>query len=198
MSYVFTSNAVIFTTFQALWIVLWAIKHLEIRRNRNYRLRRTLAVTNRRYKILSLFLFAQNILCIGFFWFHDPLLLKFHDSDAVRFLAMPLQTFATVLYFWALRHLGPNYSPCYDSYLPKDLTMSGPYRWVRHPMYLAKILIGVSQLLLIGSYWYLPSVVYFLFDTFKALVLEEHTLASHIPGYIAYQKRTFKIVPFIS
>ena len=185
------------TIYQTVWIALWAKLHLKIRKNRKYAGGRALVAVNKRYRILSMVLFAQNILCILFFWSNNPWLLKFHDGYELQVFGALLQSGATALYFWAIKHLGDSYSPCYDSHVPREIIITGPYRWIRHPMYLAKILIGLSQVLLTGSYWYIPAAIYLTMDTLKALRSEESYLPNHLPEYVAYRSRTARLLPFL-
>jgi len=149
---------IIFTLFQIFWAFIWAANHIKIRRLRRYAGNRAQASTNRRYKVVSFFLYiSQNILCIASFWSNSQLLLKIHDSNSMRFVGLILISLATILYLKSLSYLGRNYSPCFDSHIPYELISSGPYKFTRHPMYLAKlmVLIGnfvISRLSMVFTY----------------------------------------------
>ena len=75
---------------------------------------------------------------------------------------------------------------------------TGLYGLVRHPMYMATILLFVMIPLVLGS-WYALGV----FAVYPALILvrlkdEESLLSRELPGYEAYkQKVRYRIVPFI-
>jgi protein-S-isoprenylcysteine O-methyltransferase Ste14 len=93
---------------------------------------------------------------------------------------------------WAVRHL----SSCL-SVVPqaRGLVDSGPYRFVRHPLYLAE-LVAVTGFAVRGWHWSHAVVVLAL------LVLqlyraghEEALLAATVPGYPEYARRTWRIVP---
>src|SRR5687768_4866917 len=152
---------IIFTLFQAYCASVWAAKHIKIRRLRRYADKRTRADKNSRYKVISYFLYiSQNILWIASFWSSHQLLLKVHESDSMRVVGVILISYATILYFKSLRHLGRNYSPCFDSHVPLEIISSGPYKYTRHPMYLAKLLVGVGNFVISGSLWFLLMLVY--------------------------------------
>jgi protein-S-isoprenylcysteine O-methyltransferase Ste14 len=75
---------------------------------------------------------------------------------------------------------------------------TGLYGIVRHPMYLATILMFLSMPLVLGS---LPSFVIML--TYIPLIVkrirnEEKVLLNGLDGYAAYCRRVkYKIIPFI-
>jgi protein-S-isoprenylcysteine O-methyltransferase Ste14 len=75
------------------------------------------------------------------------------------------------------------------------LVTSGPYAWVRHPMYLAVLLFAAGFLL---GWRGLPHVAAF---TVLAVVLhakagrEERLLRQRFPEYAAYAARTARIIP---
>jgi protein-S-isoprenylcysteine O-methyltransferase Ste14 len=152
----------------------------------------------RGYKALSTALFAmQCVLSVWCFWSDQPFLLELHNSAALRVVGFVVMGAATWLYFAALAHLGEGYSPCYDSHLPRELVTTGPYRIVRHPMYAAKLLIGIGTMLVCGSAWLLPPLLYLVYATLVATAAEDRQLAERLAGYEAYRARTVRMVPFV-
>lgn len=75
---------------------------------------------------------------------------------------------------------------------------TGLYGIVRHPMYMATILLFLSMPVILGS-WYALIV----FACYPAIIIvrlkdEEKLLARELPGYAAYQKKVkYRIIPFI-
>lgn len=188
----------VFTLFQIYWAFVWAATHIKARRLRNYAENRTQADTNRRYELVSYLLYVtQNILCIASFWSNSQPLLKIHDSNSLRFVGAILISFATVLYFKSLGYLGRNYSPCFDSQIPVELIRSGPYKSIRHPMYLAKLIIVIGNFIISGSLWFVPMFVYLMLETIRTIVNEEKYLAASILGYKDYKKKTTIMIPFV-
>src|SRR5258706_10532389 len=91
---------VIFTLFQITWAFLWAAKHFQIRRQREYANNRTQKDTNTRYRIVSHFLYlAQNLICVFSFWSNSAFLFKVHSSNLVRLAGAILIIIATILYW---------------------------------------------------------------------------------------------------
>jgi protein-S-isoprenylcysteine O-methyltransferase Ste14 len=75
---------------------------------------------------------------------------------------------------------------------------TGPYALVRHPMYVGGLVLGVGVPLALGSLVGLAAFPPFAATIVWRLVEEERFLASHLPGYATYQKKTrFRLVPGI-
>ncbi len=189
---------IFFTLFQLIWAYLWAAKHIAIRRRRHYAVGRLQGDKNKSYKALSFLAYGvQNFICIASFWSDASLLLKIHDNNIWRFLGVALIAAATYLYFTALKYLGENYSPCYDSYIPRVLVKDGPYHWIRHPMYLAKIILSFGTLLISGSLLFVPIVAWLLVEVARSIAKEERYLSKSLPGYTDYQTNSKLLVPWM-
>jgi len=189
---------ILFTAFQFVWASVWGLKHVRIRRQKSYANDRMKADTNTRYEIISYFLFVtQNVLCITSFWSDSGILFKVHDSDLMRLMGLLLTSAATLLYFKSLNHLGRNYSPCFDSHVPLEMISSGPYRFTRHPMYLAKLLVAVGNFVVSGSLWFVLMFLYLALETARTILNEERYLTTTVPGYADYKNRTKRIIPFV-
>jgi protein-S-isoprenylcysteine O-methyltransferase Ste14 len=74
---------------------------------------------------------------------------------------------------------------------------TGPYSLVRHPMYLAAIIMYGFTPLALGSYWaLLPSLLTFPPLLVLRIVNEEQVLRRELPAYEAYmQKVRYRLVP---
>jgi len=82
---------------------------------------------------------------------------------------------------------------------PKEggsLVTGGPYRWIRHPMYLA-VLVFMAAFVAAGDAG--QAVLWLLLAAVLAAkaVREERGLALVHPGYAAYRERTRAILPFV-
>ena len=73
---------------------------------------------------------------------------------------------------------------------------TGPYAWVRHPMYAGAILFFLGTALLLGS-WYAFAIGLALIALFGLrAVWEEDTLKAELPGYPDYAERVrYRFVP---
>jgi protein-S-isoprenylcysteine O-methyltransferase Ste14 len=73
---------------------------------------------------------------------------------------------------------------------------SGPYRYVRHPMYAMILLMWPGIALELGSWWALiPAVVIAIVFVIRT-TLEDRTLQAELPGYAAYGQQTrYRLLP---
>lgn len=95
---------------------------------------------------------------------------------------------------WSLRALGRNVSVLAQA---RDLTDSGPYRWVRHPLYTGEISSSLGLAILAGS----PAALavwagFCALQVYRAL-REEQLLVRVLPAYRGYQARTAALLPHI-
>lgn len=108
--------------------------------------------------------------------------------DPVRVAGFPLVLGGVALAIWAVRTLGTSLTPYPVPRQEGALVEGGPYRLVRHPMY-------VAGLLVFGGYGLLASVPAAIAVLplaalwhFKARVEERH-LGERFPGYESYRRR---------
>jgi protein-S-isoprenylcysteine O-methyltransferase Ste14 len=72
----------------------------------------------------------------------------------------------------------------------------GPYRFIRHPGYLAGLLFGLATPLLLGSLWALIPQALSAILLLARTVLEDQTLISELPDYPDYARRvTWRLMP---
>jgi protein-S-isoprenylcysteine O-methyltransferase Ste14 len=82
---------------------------------------------------------------------------------------------------------------------PKEgarLATGGPYRWVRHPMYLA-VLLAMAAFGTAGDGWQWALWLALLGVLAAKAAREERALPLVHPGYAAYRARTRAILPFL-
>jgi protein-S-isoprenylcysteine O-methyltransferase Ste14 len=73
---------------------------------------------------------------------------------------------------------------------------SGPYAWVRHPMYSGAALYFAGMPLALGSWWGLAFAPVLVAMFAYRTVIEEATLRDHLPGYSEYAARVrYRLVP---
>jgi protein-S-isoprenylcysteine O-methyltransferase Ste14 len=75
---------------------------------------------------------------------------------------------------------------------------TGPYRYVRHPMYAAIVLFVVGTPLLLGAWLGVPIGALFVALLMQRIILEERTLRAELPGYVAYMSQVkYRLIPYI-
>jgi len=93
---------------------------------------------------------------------------------------------------WSLRSLGRNVAVLAQA---RQLADTGPYRWIRHPLYTGEIASSLGLALLAGSLAALAVWLAFIaLQAYRAL-REEQLLARVLPGYRSYQARTAALLP---
>jgi protein-S-isoprenylcysteine O-methyltransferase Ste14 len=130
--------------------------------------------------------------------------------DAVRFgwSAMPLALHVIGVVFSIPAMIMPLWAMSANAYLStmvriqddrgQQVVTTGPYRYVRHPMYVGTVFFGLCIPLFLGSWWaFIPCgliVVIFIIRT----ALEDRTLREELPGYAEYAQRVrYRLLPGI-
>jgi protein-S-isoprenylcysteine O-methyltransferase Ste14 len=73
---------------------------------------------------------------------------------------------------------------------------SGPYRFVRHPMYVGLILMNAALALILGSMWALGIATLITILVLWRTALEDRTLRLELPGYEEYTSATrYRLMP---
>jgi protein-S-isoprenylcysteine O-methyltransferase Ste14 len=79
----------------------------------------------------------------------------------------------------------------------RRLVTHGPYRWVRHPLYLAEITGALGGLLSsISIPTVAPFAVFVVLQYWRAMY-EERALVQAFPEYAEYARKTWRILPGI-
>jgi len=77
-----------------------------------------------------------------------------------------------------------------------QVVTSGPYRYVRHPMYVGTIFFGLCMPLFLGSWWtFVPCSLIVVIFTIRT-ALEDRTLRKELPEYVEYAQRVrYRLLP---
>jgi len=73
---------------------------------------------------------------------------------------------------------------------------TGPYAYVRHPMYAGAVWLFVGMPLALGSWWPIALMVLVVPVLLWRLLDEERILIRDLPGYGEYRKRVrYRLIP---
>ena len=135
--------------------------------------------------------------CVGFLI--SPRWVEFGRVNIpswVRLMGAPIAILGLQLFAWMFRHLGLNVT---STSMPRGnatLVTSGPYRWIRHPMYTAAlILVAGAALLTANLVVIVGGVAMFLLLAARSGVEEERLVGKFGEAYVAYQRRTGRFIP---
>jgi len=97
----------------------------------------------------------------------------------------------------AALHLGNNLTPLPHPRDDASLVTTGPYRYVRHPIYCGVLLLALGWALFVqGWLTLLYAALLFVFFDIKSRK-EEAWLMARFPAYAAYRQRVRKLIPFL-
>jgi protein-S-isoprenylcysteine O-methyltransferase Ste14 len=101
------------------------------------------------------------------------------------------------LLVWARHRLGRNWSPTVAQKEGQQLVTSGPYRYVRHPMYFGGLIAAIGSAIVCGGAFVFLSII--LGTIFvRRIGAEDRLMAQSFPKeYPDYQKRTKAFIPFV-
>ncbi len=98
---------------------------------------------------------------------------------------------------WARVHLGRNWGTPMSIKAGPELVVTGPYRFVRHPIYSGVLLATLGTALIGGLLWL---IIFVFVATYLVLAAraEERVMMREFPGqYPEYRRHTKALVPFL-
>lgn len=115
----------------------------------------------------------------------------------IRWLGAVITCTGDLLFIWSHRALARNWSPILEIRKGHTLVTSGPYKFIRHPMYAAIFIIGIG-ISLISSNW-IVALSYMLPVIFMYLTRiadeEEMMIEKFGSEYREYMTRTGRLIP---
>jgi protein-S-isoprenylcysteine O-methyltransferase Ste14 len=141
-------------------------------------------------KLISKLALPVLLIALLLLLIRGDLLSKSPFVIAAQFLAIALSA-------WTRRTFGAGQFRVGEEPAEGTLLMRGPYKFIRHPMYAAALLLLWASIL---GHWSLTNAMIGLVVTgFIAvrIITEEQLLRSHYPDYIEYSKKTKRIIPYL-
>ncbi len=123
----------------------------------------------------------------------------FEKSELSLIVSMILGPPSVALAWAATRHVGKQWR--YQAAVSEghELIQTGPYRWVRHPIYLSML----GMMLTTGLCWtwwpmFVAAIVVFVIGTEIRIRAEDRLLGEHFgDSYAAYRSRVRAYIPFV-
>lgn len=135
-------------------------------------------------------------------WLVPPLILISHVGElskewpAVRALGLILSLYALFMAQGAVRALGRLLVPGRGIYQDHSLVTSGPYRWVRHPLYSAAFALWLGAALATLNWLLLVLWPLVVMAVLREMREEEEMLRAKFgAAYEAYAARTGRVIP---
>lgn len=179
---------------KAIWLLfalywLWSARHVKAPERRESRLLQ--------FAKYWLPLIIGGALLGSGDWYGGWLKWRFlPESDLIRLLGCAMALAGVLLACWARRVLGSNWSVSVQLKREHDLIESGPYRWMRHPIYSGLILAFLGTAVLIGELRALIAVAIVAVSFWFKLRLEERWLGEQFGAtYSDYMRRVKALVP---
>jgi protein-S-isoprenylcysteine O-methyltransferase Ste14 len=118
------------------------------------------------------------------------------DTLALKVAGLATQAASVVLAVWARRHLGSNWSGEVRIASGHQLVRSGPYRYVRHPIYSALVGMYIGTAIVSGQIHALVALAITLLAYRRKIRLEERALSDAFPtDHERYRSETWAWIP---
>lgn len=98
---------------------------------------------------------------------------------------------------WARIYLGRNWGMPMTRRDDPDLVTTGPYHWIRHPIYTGILFGMVGTAIAVSWFWVIAVAVMAAYFIYSA-IMEERSMASLFPDtYPEYKASTKMLIPFV-
>lgn len=116
--------------------------------------------------------------------------------DWVRWLGVGIAIINNGLLYWLFSSIGSGISPTSATRREHKLSTSGPYRWVRHPLYTVGTILFISFGIMADN-WFIAALGILTFIAMAARTPQEETNLIEKFGdeYREYMKRTGRFMP---
>lgn len=122
---------------------------------------------------------------------------KMYLPDSLRWLGVGIMVFSALFHFWIHHILGNGFHGGIAIHPDARLAISGPYKIVRHPMYVNNTIMSIGMVLITSNFiLLLSSLFFYIIPAFSRVRNEEKILLDTFgEDYEKYQSRTGKLFP---
>ena len=173
-----------------LWVLFWLVwlaAALTAKRAARSRVRQFAGIR------IALFVILILLGRSGVFKGHHAIV----SNPILQGIGMGLFLTGLGLALWARFYLGRNWGTPMSEKVDAELVTTGPYRYIRNPIYSGLILAAVGTALAVSWYWLVAVVFMGAYFIYSATV-EEHIMERLFPNdYPAYKRSTKMLIPLI-
>jgi protein-S-isoprenylcysteine O-methyltransferase Ste14 len=174
----------------AFWLY-WAVSAISTKKNTKPEIKQYFAPRLGIIFVAALLAFAFNRL---------PQSIKDHlfgTNKVVLVLGFVVFLLGLVLAIWARIYLGKNWGMPMSKKHDPELVVTGPYQYIRHPIYTGILLMSFGSAVDVNTYWLLVFIVSAVFFIYSALSEEKLMMDQFPKAYPPYKARTKMLIPFI-
>ena len=118
--------------------------------------------------------------------------------ESIRWLGIGIGIVGAGLFYWIFSSLGQGISPTVATRKQHKLVTSGPYHWVRHPLYT----VGATNFLAVGimaDSWFIAimAVILFILLALRTPNEEAHLIEKFGDEYREYMKHSGRFLPYL-
>jgi protein-S-isoprenylcysteine O-methyltransferase Ste14 len=142
---------------------------------------------------VALFVIVYLVIRAGVIKGHQPIV----RDPVLQGIGMALLLVGLGLAVWARVYLGRNWGTPMSEKVDAELVTTGPYRYIRNPIYSGLILAAIGTAVAVSWYW-LAAVVFMGAYFIYSATVEEHIMERLFPNdYPAYKRSTKMLIPFM-
>jgi protein-S-isoprenylcysteine O-methyltransferase Ste14 len=192
-------TSVIFSIIHAITFFLYTANYAELRKNDRYAKSGKAQIEKMPFarKITKVAFSFGTLIVFLSFWVQNENYGFYSTSVTFRSFGLALAFIAFLFLKKSLDQLGENYSPLFDTHRPLFIVENGPYKVIRHPVYLCNMLIILGYVIAGSNIWVVITSLWGWGYMIRSILKEEKFLAQEFSNYKDYQKRTWRILPFI-
>lgn len=174
--------------FWLVFVLYWIISAIGVKKNiRNHEWRRDAGIR------VVLIVVVVVLFQLSSYW----KIFGYQSGPDIQAAGVFLCAAGLAFAIWARIHLGRNWSGTPSIKEGHELVMSGPYRFVRHPIYTGMLFALLGSALAGGVIWLAVFVVFCANFLYRIPVEEKYMMQLFPVQYPAYRERTRKLIPFV-
>jgi protein-S-isoprenylcysteine O-methyltransferase Ste14 len=120
-----------------------------------------------------------------------------HNDPLREGIGLALFGLGLAFAIWARIAIGRNWGTPMSQKDEPELVGSGPYRFVRHPIYSGILAAGVGTALGLSWWWLIAVGVASIYFIYAAGVEERYLMGQFPDSYPAYKRSTKMLIPFV-